>query len=132
MKKFWMLATAMVLYLSAQAEDYTYPYLVFTNSDGTQTTVAVDGLEITFNNGKLVVTNSAGIQQTLTLAELTSMQFEASSTPTLLSAVKNEGSDNVVYDLLGRRAIRTADGQLRRGVYVIKKADGTTQKISVK
>ena len=121
----------------SMAEDYTYPYLVFTNSSGTQTVVAVDELEIAFSNGQLVATNSEGTQTMLTLAELASMRF-STAMPTGIQSLNSQPStlspeSSTFYDLSGRTAIRkNGNAPVRKGVYVVRKADGSTTKIAVK
>lgn len=59
---------------SVQADDFDYPYLLFTSIDGTQTTLSVTELEMTFLEGKLVAVNGDGTT-TLSLDDLASMQF---------------------------------------------------------
>ena len=59
---------------TAFADDYKYPYLIVTASDGTETTLNAAALEITFADGKLVATNDDGTTQ-LMLADLASMRF---------------------------------------------------------
>ncbi|MCR4994222.1 MAG: Ig-like domain-containing protein [Bacteroidales bacterium] len=75
MKRFLVFTINVVLSIGlSMADDYTYPYLVFTDSDGDETTVSVDDLEITFSDGQLVATNGDG-SITLTLSTLASMAF---------------------------------------------------------
>lgn len=126
----------MLLALAAQAHatDYTYPYLILTTAAGSQAAVAVDGLEMTFVDGKLVAKNGDG-EARFTLAELASMQFSASKDG-IVDAVLRPAADALgaatLYDLSGRQALRPAGGALRPGVYVVRKANGETSKITVK
>ena len=71
------------------ADDYTYPYLIFTDAAGAQTTVSVASLEITFADGQLVATNGDGTT-TLTLADLASMAFSETGEVTPVTPVKVE------------------------------------------
>lgn len=71
------------------ADDYTYPYLIFTDAAGAQTTLSVASLEITFADGQLVATNGDGTT-TLTLADLASMAFSATGELTPVTPVKVE------------------------------------------
>lgn len=137
MKKTFLTMLCAVTAVVSFADDFTYPYLVFTASDGTQTAVAVNQLEITFNDGKLVASNATGTQTTLTLAELAAMQFStATELPTNVRAVTPESLNSqaeTFYDLSGRHAYRKNENMpLRKGVYVIRKGDGSTSKIAVK
>jgi len=125
--------------IASMAEDYTFPYLIFTGSNGTQTAVAVDELEITFSNGQLVATNKAGAQTVLTLADLASMQFSsAEQLPTGIQSLNSQLSTlnphpSTIYDLSGRQALRKNDSTpVRKGVYLVRKADGSTSKIMVR
>ena len=121
---------------TVHADDYTYPYLVFANSNGTQTTVSVNQLEIKFSNGQLVAINADGTQ-TLDLASLASMAFSKTGELTDAiedldgSAVRNEKSATY-YDMSGRRAYRSnGASRLKRGVYVVRQADGSITKVTV-
>ena len=136
MKRFFLTVLSAVLTIASMAEDYTFPYLVFTGNDGTQTAVAVDELEITFSNGQLVATSKAGAQTTLSLADLASMHFSKEADPTgiqsaELSTVNNQMS--TFYDLSGRQALRKNDSTpVRKGVYIVRKSDGSTSKVMVR
>ena len=124
----------LVAAAQAQATDYEYPYLVLTTGSGSKVALAVDGLEMTFENGKLVAKTSTGTTS-LTLADLTSMQFSQTNDGTedgvsAMTATGREGSETL-YDLSGRRAYRQGTA-IRKGVYVMRKANGETSKILVK
>ena len=71
------------------ADDYTFPYLVFTDAAGAQTTVSVASLEITFADGQLMASNGDGTT-TLTLSELASMAFSQTGNITPVTPVKVE------------------------------------------
>ena len=80
MKKTLLFMTLVAVGISTMwADDYTYPYLIFSASDGTQTTVSVSALEITFADGQLVAKNGDGTT-TLTLADLATMTFAETAT----------------------------------------------------
>ena len=124
----------LVTAAQAQATDYEYPYLVLTTGSGSKVALAVDGLEMTFENGKLVAKTSTGTTS-LTLADLTSMQFSqtndgAEDGVSATTATGREGSETL-SDLSGRRAYRQGTA-IRKGVYVMRKANGETSKILVK
>lgn len=74
---------------AAMADDYTYPYLRFVDSEGTQTTVSVNELEITFSEGQLVAKNSDGTA-TIPLASLAMMQFSETGTVSPVTPVKEK------------------------------------------
>lgn len=59
---------------AVQADDFTYKYLVMTDSEGTMTSLGVDELVITFADGQLTAVNADGTR-TLTLATLSTMFF---------------------------------------------------------
>lgn len=132
MKKFLFLLFIMIGTLSAHADDYTYPYLVFETTDGTKTSVAVDGITFTIADGQLVAGG-----QTFSLADLSKMYF--STTTTGITNVND--SDNVngevsIYTLsgisLGKfQNVDAAKTALNKGIYVVKSAN-TTYKIAVK
>ena len=51
----------LVTAAQAKATDYEYPYLVLTTGSGSKVALAVDGLEMTFENGKLVAKTATGM-----------------------------------------------------------------------
>lgn len=124
----------LVVTASLQAADYEYPYLVLTTGSGSKVALAVDGLEMTFEDGKLVAKTATGTTS-LNLADLTSMQFSQTNDGTedgvsAMMATGRDGSETL-YDFSGRRACRQGTA-VRKGVYVMRKANGETSKILVK
>lgn len=121
-----MLATC----LQAMADDYGY--LTFTKGDGSVRSLAVDGLTITFADGKAAVQNGTD-SETFTLAELTTMYFSVDSETTGIVSIENEpltidSSEAVWYSLDGRKL----NGKpTTTGVYIIK-GNGVTKKIAIK
>lgn len=118
------------------ADDYTYPYLVLTANDGTQTALPVDGLRLTFSDGQLVATTSNG-QQTLDLSTLFSMAFSTTtSTETAIERTVDTLQPVEVYTVSGISrgsfdSLGEAKATLPHGIYIIKQQDKTL-KISVK
>lgn len=133
MKK--ILCMMMVVFATqVQAADYEFPYLILTTGSGSQVALAVDGLEMTFEKGQLVAKNALG-STTFTLSDLTSMQFSQNNTGVIdaVTGMPTAGSEGneTMYDLAGRRAYRQGTA-VRKGVYVVRKANGETSKILVK
>lgn len=118
------------------ADDYTYPYLVFTNSQGQQTAIAVDGLEIKISDGNLLATNAEGTT-TLSLADLASMQFtETADTSTGIDELDTAELPVTVYSLSGIEVgtfdnLKMAQQRLQQGVYIVKQ-NGKTAKFCVR
>lgn len=127
-----MLASALWM----QAEEYEYPYLVFTNTEGALTAFLVNDLTMHINGTQLDVTNNEGTVH-FTLTDLSAMQFSVDGeTLTALENVLNADARVEVYTLEGM-SMGTFDGllkaasSLRQGVYVI--TDGkNTQKIVIR
>lgn len=127
-----MLASALWM----QAEEYEYPYLVFTNTEGALTAFLVNDLTMHINGTQLDVTNNEGTVH-FTLTDLSAMQFSVDGeTLTALENVLNADARIEVYTLEGI-SLGTFDGllkavsSLRQGVYVI--TDGkNTQKIVIR
>lgn len=127
-----MLASALWM----QAEEYEYPYLVFTNTEGALTAFQVNDLTMHINGTQLDVTNNEGTVH-FTLTDLSAMQFSVDGeTLTALENVLNADARVEVYTLEGM-SMGTFDGllkaasSLRQGVYVI--TDGkNTQKIVIR
>lgn len=124
----------LLLGLQLQATDYNFPYLILTTGSGSQVALAVDGLEMTFEDGKLVAKNTNG-STSLTLADLTSMQFSQTNGGIVdgisAATAAGTGGSETFYDLSGRRAYRQGS-TVRKGIYVMRKANGETSKILVK
>lgn len=127
-----MLASALWM----QAEEYEYPYLVFTNTEGALTAFQVNDITMHINGTQLDVTNNEGTVH-FTLTDLSAMQFSVDGeTLTALENVLNADARVEVYTLEGM-SMGTFDGllkaasSLRQGVYVI--TDGkNTQKIVIR
>ena len=103
--------------MTAWAEDY--PYLTFETADGAKVSVSCSSLTITIEDGVLY----AG-EQAFTLTDLMSMYFStADETPVMdIRGTDADDQSAVIYDLQGRKV---AEGQMRRGIYVIKTQSGT-------
>ena len=127
MKNFLVLAVTVVCAGIAQAADY--PYLVFTNTAGTTTSLSVSNMTLTVNGSELTVTNAEGAQA-FTLTDLAAMQF---STDGNVAAVENvlDGEKSVeVYSVTGVSLgsfsnLHEAAGVLPTGAYVIKQGINT-------
>ena len=133
LRKFALLLTVWGAVLVAHAEEY--PYLTFETTDGAKISVSVESLTLSFNGTTL----TAG-SQTFTLSNLAKMYFTATSeTTTGIESIGNLSIDRLlsedaeVFDLSGKKIARgtSSNGQLPRGVYIIKTKEGTS-KIAVK
>ena len=125
MKKQILTLMAMIAAVSAQADNYDYPYLTFETADGTKTSISTASLTIHIQDGKLM----AGSTE-LTLADLSKMYFSTSDETTGIEEVNITTLDESVdiYDLQGRKVSKE---QMRRGIYVVKTKSGI-RKVSVK
>ena len=139
MKKMKILFVMALFASQVCAADYTYKYLVFTGSDGTETRVSTDGLTLNVEeDGTLVAKNTAGTT-TLTLASLMKMKFSSDDTTTPVEqAVNSVTKDGIVevYDLSGIykgtfSSMSAMKNSLGRGIYVIKQ-NGKNTKMIVK
>lgn len=135
-RKIGLLLLMVASALWMQAEEYEYPYLVFTNTEGALTAFQVNDLTMHINGTQLDVTNNEGTVH-FTLTDLSAMQFSVDGeTLTALENVLNADARVEVYTLEGM-SMGTFDGllkaasSLRQGVYVI--TDGkNTQKIVIR
>ena len=125
MKKLLFIALCWASALGVQAEDY--PYLVFTQTDGSTVTLPVQSLCIKFVDGKLVATTTSVIQ-TLPLDGLTTMAFtHDAGTPSAVQGVDQGGASSAVqvYTLHGihvggYNSAAQALRALPKGVYIIR------------
>ncbi len=122
MKKILFLLCCVVSSLHASADDYNY--LVFTATDGTETSFATGRLKITFSDGMLVASNADGTQR-FVITDLSKMYF--SSTTTAVGHVETAVNDApvTVYTVTGVKlgVFDSADAarqQLKSGIYLFK------------
>ena len=132
MKKVFLLlavCTAMMAYAS------TYNYLVFTNTEGTNTIFNVKNLTLNVEGSDLQVTNADGTVSIL-LTALKSMQFSEDSIISAVENVLNADAAVQVYSVSGSLlgsygSLMEAAQTLDAGVYVISNGS-VTQTIVVK
>lgn len=115
-------------------ESFDYPYMAFQGIDGTKQTVAVESLEITFADGKLIA-HSATEEVSLELSQLDKMYFttEQAGVAGTFAPVSGKAT---VYSMQGVNlgtfaSLAAAVNSLPRGLYVVK-TDDRTQKMAVK
>ena len=132
MKKVFLLlavCTAMMAYAS------TYNYLVFTNTEGTNTVFSVANLWLNVDGSDLQVTNADGTVSIL-LTALKSMQFSEDSIISAVENVLNADAAVQVYSVSGSLlgsygSLIEAAQTLNAGAYVISNGS-VTQTIVVK
>ncbi|MBR5444366.1 MAG: hypothetical protein IKV22_08285 [Paludibacteraceae bacterium] len=132
MKKVFLLlavCTAMMTHAS------TYNYLVFTNTEGTNTVFSVANLWLNVDGSDLQVTNADGIVSIL-LTALKSMQFSEDSIISAVENVLNADAAVQVYSVSGSLlgsygSLIEAAQTLDAGAYVISNGS-VTQTIVVK
>ena len=120
------------------ADEYKYPYLIVTASDGTETTLNAAALEITFADGKLVAKSGDGTTQ-LTLADLASMHFsETEGAKPEVDAVStlNTAAEVKVYTTSGIyigtfESMAKAKASLKKGLYVVS-VNNTNLKLNIR
>ena len=130
-KVFLLLAVCLAMMTHAS----TYNYLVFTNTDGTNTVFSVANLWLNVDGSDLQVTNADGTVSIL-LTALKSMQFSGDSIISAVENVLNADAAVQVYSVSGSllgsygslmEAVQTLDA----GAYVISNGS-VTQTIVVK
>ena len=120
----------IVLTLPTLADDgYEYPYMVFTTTDGVQTSLAVEGLQMSVADGSLVVSNQDE-SLTFPLSNLAEMHFSESEVVTAIEDVQSSKDEvpSAIYDLSGRKVTAQT---LTPGVYVMKQGS-VTRKLLVR
>lgn len=128
------LIVACLPLLAAHAE--SYPYLTFQKADGSLQSIGVEALEMTFQDGKLVYSNSTGTG-TLKLADLAAMYFSSTDATAITSPTADSGDGKVeVFSLQGVSYGTFANLQAMKesvptGTYIVK-TNGKTQKIAVR
>ena len=133
MKKILVLAVTVVFAVMAQAADY--PYLVFTNTAGTTTSLSVSNMTLTVNGSELTVTNAEGTQA-FTLTDLAAMQFSQDGSVTAIENVIDGEKAVDVYSVTGvglgsYGSLYEAAGVLPTGAYVMRQG-GKSQTVVVR
>lgn len=111
-----------------------YDYMEFRFEDGTTRTLSADGLSITFSNGEIKVTNTAGENIEIAATSISSMQFTNDSAVDSLNL--EEMNDFDIYSTSGLHlgkfvSIEAARNTLSNGVYMVKNSNGKTFKVVI-
>lgn len=139
MKK-WIAIIVATIAMQAQADDFTYKYLVMTDASGTETALSAEGLKLSVANGYLVASNDGETTATFELASLVSMAFAetATSVVTAIDGTLGTAQEGEVeaYNLSGVRlgtfsSMSQLKSALGCGIYIVKQ-NGTTKKITLK
>lgn len=133
MKKFLIPTMALMLAMSASAE--TYPYLSFQTVDGSVVSLKSSNLNLTIEDGKLVVQNDEGSNK-FVLTDLARMFFSKSTETSITNLNTDVNSTLQVYTTSGvflgefdsERSLRRS---VPLGIYVVK-TNGKTLKMAVK
>lgn len=133
MKKFLIPTMALMLAMSASAE--TYPYLSFQTVDGSVVSLKSSNLNLTIEDGKLVVQNDEGSNK-FVLTDLARMFFSKSTETAITNLDTDVNSTLQVYTTSGvffgefdsERSLRRS---VPSGIYVVK-TNGRTLKMAVK
>ena len=130
-KVFLLLAVCLAMMVHAN----TYQYLVFTNTEGTNTAFSVNNLTLNVDGSDLQVTNADGTVSIL-LTALKSMQFSEDSIISAVENVLNADAAVQVYSVSGSLlgsygSLMEAAQTLDAGAYVISNGS-VTQTIVVK
>ena len=109
----------------------TYNYLILEKTDGSNVTLATNGLSMSFSDGNLVANDGT----TIALTQLAKMYF--SETSAIYDILKNEAQGISIYSidgmLIGKyKSWKDASQRMIHGGYIIKDAKGNTTKIFVK
>lgn len=125
-----ILSIAVLAAFCVSAGAQSYDYLTFRAADGTERSMSIDGLRITFADGRMSATNATESFDT-PLSALSLMFF--AETPTAIKGVNLGASQPDYRDGLlsvnapqgGKISLYTADGRLVS--LHVKQADGTEQ-----
>ncbi|MBP5711999.1 MAG: hypothetical protein J6W77_03215 [Prevotella sp.] len=135
MKKILILVSALMTSVMTYADDFSYNYLVFTTQEGTEKSVAVENLKLTFVNGQMVIDN--GVEtQTYDLSSLSKMFFAENSVDGIVETTIDANEEVDVFTVSGIgmgkfNNVNEAKKSLGRGVYIFKQGS-KTNKISIK
>lgn len=126
MKKIILITMLAILTTGMRAAQYDY--LVFTLTDGTTKTVAASNLTISFSDGNLIAASGSETLATLSLAQLTQMEFstdDPTGITTLSTNTLTTDEATAIYDMNGRQ-IPTGTS-LKNGMYIVKTKNRTVK-----
>lgn len=126
MKKIILITMLAILTTGMRAAQYDY--LVFTLTDGTTKTVAASNLTISFSDGNLIAASGSETLATLSLAQLTQMEFstdDPTGITTLSTNTLTTDEATAIYDMNGRQ-IPTGTS-LKNGMYIVKTKSRTVK-----
>lgn len=131
MKKIFILLCCVVFCSPMVADDYNY--LNIATTDGTETSLSVSNLKITYSNGMLVATNGDGTQS-FTLTDVSKMYFSSTSTGISELGTVSEDGAVTVYTVAGVKLgvfenVDEAQRQLKSGIYLFKSKSKTFKTI---
>lgn len=130
MKQLLMTLTLCLMAMTATADDFKY--LILESNDGTTYSMSAMGLTLTFNDGNLVSSDGT----TVPLNSLAKMYFSETSDISTVPSTTNVNRV-IVYTPAGIQAgtfsdMTSALSALSKGLYIIKQADGSIIKYTVK
>ena len=130
-KVFLLLAVCLAMMTHAS----TYNYLVFTNTEGTNTVFSVENLWMNVDGSELQVTNADGTVSVL-LTALKSMQFSEDSIISAVENILNADAPVQVFSVSGTSlgvygSLMEAAQTLNAGAYVISNGS-VTQTVVIK
>lgn len=114
---------------------YDFPYLVFQNSDFTETAVSVESLTLSISGDQIIATNNDGTQY-FSLSNLNKMEFSTTTTEAPETDAEENDPHVEIYNLTGVHiggfdSIDIATSSLQRGIYIVK-GTSETYKIAVR
>ena len=132
MKKVFLL---LAVCTTMMAHASTYNYLVFTNTEGTNTAFSVKDLTLKVEGSDLLITNAEGTVSML-LTAMKSMQFSEDGTVSAVENILNADTPVQVFSVSGTSlgvysSLMEAAQTLNAGAYVISNGS-VTQTIVVK
>lgn len=126
MKKIILITMLAILTTGIRAAQYDY--LVFTLTDGTTKTVAASNLTISFSDGNLIAASGSETLATLSLAQLTQMEFstdDPTGITTLSTNTLTTDEATAIYDMNGRQIPKGTS--LKNGMYIVKTKSRTVK-----
>lgn len=114
MKKFYLFFLFLGFSLCSFAQ--SYDYLTLRTADGTEKSLGIDGLRITFADGKLLASNGKEETQ-VALADMACMFF--ATTPTAIESLTAADADGLRVQISGGRLLTNAPAGSDIRVYTL-------------
>lgn len=123
-----ILILSMLATMSSHVLADGYGYMVFTLTDGSMQSIAANGLNLSFGNGKLTATSGTEIVA-IPLESLQSMAFSKEGLTGIQPIDYGQLTIDDSTEIYNLRGQKVSKEQMQRGIYIVKTKERTYKMI---